>query len=109
MVREDANIILGSVIDPSMHDEVMVTVIATGFNEAEDTTMLHATDLKKEASLLFKRPEKEETFDKVEFFTKQQEEQELAKEERYEKKQIDFYDVDTPTFLRKKLEAEQKY
>ncbi len=109
MVREDANIILGSVIDPSMHDEVMVTVIATGFNEAEDTTMLHTTDLKKEASLLFKRPEKEETFDKVEFFTKQQEEQELAKEERYEKKQIDFYDVDTPTFLRKKLEAEQKY
>lgn len=33
MVSEDANIILGSVIDPSMGDEVMITVIATGFEE----------------------------------------------------------------------------
>jgi hypothetical protein len=30
---EDANIILGSVIDDSLEDEVTVTVIATGFNE----------------------------------------------------------------------------
>ena len=31
LVSEDANIILGSVIDPEMGDEIMVTVIATGF------------------------------------------------------------------------------
>ena len=29
---KDANIIFGAVIDPSMKDEIMVTVIATGFN-----------------------------------------------------------------------------
>jgi cell division protein FtsZ len=29
---EDANVILGAVIDESMSDEIMVTVIATGFN-----------------------------------------------------------------------------
>ena len=29
---KDANIIFGAVIDPSMNDEIMVTVIATGFN-----------------------------------------------------------------------------
>jgi cell division protein FtsZ len=32
LVSEDANIILGSVIDPDMGDELMVTVIATGFD-----------------------------------------------------------------------------
>jgi cell division protein FtsZ len=29
---KDANIIFGAVIDPSMSEEIMVTVIATGFN-----------------------------------------------------------------------------
>lgn len=33
LVREDANIILGSVIDNSVGDEMIVTVIATGFDE----------------------------------------------------------------------------
>jgi cell division protein FtsZ len=32
---DDANIIFGSVIDPSMEDEIKVTVIATGFDQAE--------------------------------------------------------------------------
>lgn len=37
LVSEDANIILGSVIDPTMGNNVMVTVIATGFeNEHEE-------------------------------------------------------------------------
>jgi cell division protein FtsZ len=31
--HEDANIIFGAVIDPSLHDEVRITVIATGFSE----------------------------------------------------------------------------
>jgi len=35
LVSEDANIILGSVIDESLGDEIMVTVIATGFEEQE--------------------------------------------------------------------------
>lgn len=35
LVSEDANIILGSVIDPEMGDEIMVTVIATGFEQRE--------------------------------------------------------------------------
>lgn len=32
LVSDDANIILGSVIDPSMGDEIMITVIATGLD-----------------------------------------------------------------------------
>jgi len=31
---EEANIIFGTVIDPRMHDEIKVTVIATGFDSA---------------------------------------------------------------------------
>ncbi|HEU4728644.1 MAG TPA: cell division protein FtsZ [Kofleriaceae bacterium] len=33
--HEDANIIFGSVIDPNLSEEVRITVIATGFNNAE--------------------------------------------------------------------------
>lgn len=32
--HEDANIILGAAIDPSLHEEIRVTVIATGFDQA---------------------------------------------------------------------------
>lgn len=32
---EEANVILGAVIDENMTDEMMVTVIATGFNQRE--------------------------------------------------------------------------
>ena len=35
LVSEDANIILGSVIDQEMGDEIMVTVIATGFEQQQ--------------------------------------------------------------------------
>jgi len=36
---EDANVILGAVIDENMNDEIMVTVIATGFNRRPVATM----------------------------------------------------------------------
>lgn len=36
--HEDANIIWGMVVDPSLEDRIRVTVIATGFGEKEDTT-----------------------------------------------------------------------
>jgi cell division protein FtsZ len=34
--HEEANIIFGAVIDPALHDELRVTVIATGFSEKKD-------------------------------------------------------------------------
>ncbi|MEF9437437.1 MAG: cell division protein FtsZ [Candidatus Mariimomonas ferrooxydans] len=37
--HEDANIIFGSVIDPDLDDEIVVTVIATGFEDKARTTM----------------------------------------------------------------------
>jgi cell division protein FtsZ len=38
--HEDANIIFGSVIDPNLSEEVRITVIATGFSNAEKTQMI---------------------------------------------------------------------
>jgi cell division protein FtsZ len=44
--HEDANIIFGSVIDPNLSEEVRITVIATGFQNAAQTQMIvpHAGD-----------------------------------------------------------------
>src|SRR5499433_3335254 len=36
--HEDANIIFGAVIDPSLQDEVRITVIATGFSERKESS-----------------------------------------------------------------------
>ena len=36
--HDDANIIFGAVVDPSLQDEMRVTVIATGFTERKDLT-----------------------------------------------------------------------
>jgi len=38
--HEDANIIFGSVIDPNLSEEVRITVIATGFDRAAQTTTI---------------------------------------------------------------------
>lgn len=43
--HEDANIILGSVIDESLGDDVSVTVIATGFAEVPEDVQIKATML----------------------------------------------------------------
>lgn len=44
---DDANIIFGAVIDDSMHEEIMVTVIATGFNNKPTYTGLAFDQEKK--------------------------------------------------------------
>lgn len=41
---EDANIILGSVIDEAMGDEIIVTIVATGFDEANMQVTLEANE-----------------------------------------------------------------
>jgi cell division protein FtsZ len=41
-VGDDANIFIGAVIDPTMSDEVRVTIIATGFNDGKTRRVNHA-------------------------------------------------------------------
>jgi cell division protein FtsZ len=45
--HEDANIILGAVIDPSMKDDIRVTVIATGIDERQESLDLPETKVWK--------------------------------------------------------------
>ncbi|KKP24195.1 MAG: Cell division protein FtsZ [candidate division TM6 bacterium GW2011_GWF2_28_16] len=104
MVSEDAQIILGSVIDPSMGSQIMVTVIATGFESkkeeykpavaAQDKPILVSKEAVKEPQVLF-----EPKFDKVEKNAENLEENLYAQS-------FDLNDVDTPTFLRKKAEED---
>lgn len=94
-VSSDANIILGSVVDPNIGDDIMVTVIATGFDgkekEKDDTRIVHsgvigASEYKKEPQHV---PVKAE-----------------AKQETSVSESFDLDDVDTPAFLRKKAKEE---
>ncbi len=97
---DDANVILGTVIDENMSDQVMVTVIATGFNKkAAKSGMRPAaklmdripsgpTDLQKLDEPSFVRRGIELPFTAV-------------KDSSEEKEKIDKSDPDKPAFLRK--------
>jgi len=101
LVSEDANIILGSVIDESMGDEIMVTVIATGF---EHDRLPEQPSYR--ASMSYGRPApaaapragsaalKPAAKDSV-IVAQQRQAEEVGAPH-------DVHDIDTPTFLRKK-------
>ena len=94
MVSEDAEIILGSVIDEEIGNHVMVTVIATGFEDG----------LKKDKTL----DDRNKIYKTVS--TQQHYHQEVKPEEHNFKNlsetSLDLDNFDTPTFLRKKAEEE---
>ncbi len=97
---DDANVILGTVIDENMSDQVMVTVIATGFNKKAasrpvkpvtkliDRIPSGPTDLQKLDEPSFVRRGVELPFNAL-------------KESSEEKEKIDKSDPDKPAFLRK--------
>lgn len=87
---EDANIILGSAIDTTLKDEIMITVIATGFQRSTqkiDSKSSKATEPQIKAA-------------KIESLV------EPAAKEIVEENKIDLDDFDTPTFMRKKATSE---
>jgi cell division protein FtsZ len=97
---DDANVILGTVIDENMSDQVMVTVIATGFNKKVasksvkpaaklmDRIPSGPTDLQRLDEPSFVRRGIELPFNAI-------------KESSEEKEKIDKSDPDKPAFLRK--------
>ncbi len=116
---EDANIILGSVIDESMNDEVIVTIIATGFEpqitqESRDFVMFEQSEVHVQATVLDRSDESEklsETIDAAEQKESEAEEradQEMASQEEGKGQHIilDPNDLDVPTFMRKEKEVE---
>lgn len=83
-----ANIIVGVVIDPAMNEEIMVTVIATGFDEAGIRERVkQPVSLKEYMKVVEKPRRKQEAFDF-----------------KNEALGIDCEDLDKPTFLRRQAD-----
>ena len=83
-----ANIIVGVVIDPVMSEEIMVTVIATGFDEqGVRERVKHPVSLKEYMKVVDKPRRKQEAFDF-----------------KNEALGIDCEDLDKPTFLRRQAD-----
>ena len=120
LVSEDANIILGSVIDKDMGDEIKVTVIATGL----ETNVAEVKDF--EASAIEKKDvhhndvsqpvEYSDKNDKVVTQNLESKENTTSTEQSAETKNssdnvedvaFDMSDMDTPTFLRKDAENKE--
>jgi len=104
--HEDANIIFGSVIDDAAGEEVIVTVIATGFGKVEE---LLAKELKNNVSFISKRIQEDK--DIPTFIRERRPEvQPVVKPEVIKVGTIvDSYfnesdEYDTPTFLRRQAE-----
>lgn len=95
--HEDANIILGYFSDESLKDDVVVTVIATGFNQ--NNNQAEAVLSPAVTTTKFKPVE-------VERNTESSHEP-MVKPSKIEKDEIDLADIDIPTVIRKM--AEQRH
>jgi cell division protein FtsZ len=101
---EDANIILGSVIDAHMGDEVNVTVIATGFVKKEaERSLYQGVDIAVLAScrqqeLAHEEQEKREAQSLVHELLG---EEVVCSQEMAMPESVDIHDLDVPAFIRK--------
>ena len=96
--EDDANVILGCVIDESLTDKVVVTVIATGFNDEVPATVT-ADRVVKQLQLV--NSTEENDIDRPAFLRK------VANIDYINKRAgIDSDDWDVPAFLRKKVTCE---
>jgi cell division protein FtsZ len=96
-VHEDANIIVGLVIDEALGDQIKITAIATGFGdrfdmencrqELKNVTPLIKSEINREIPAFIREKQQRETFSRQRSFL-------LDEEEQY----------DIPTFLRKSVD-----
>jgi cell division protein FtsZ len=89
-VDPDANIIFGAVINPVMSEELMVTVIATGFDEEGARTRMKVVSNLKEYQKMGERPKAARKQEAFAF--------------KNEALGIDDQDYDKPTFLRRQAD-----
>ena len=95
---KNAHIILGSVIDENMHDEVIVSIVATGFIQEIETfdrdvipaQKMHSEVVERDNSALLQRVDQ--------FMEKEKSEPVLLKVQKNDKQDADVLDV--PAFLR---------
>ncbi len=99
VAHEDANIIFGQVIDDSLEEEVMVTVIATGFGEAKaEPAPLEVIRMQRAEK------DKEVNWD-VPTFRRRKETQTAVRVTRVAGSDVEYeHEYDIPTFLRKQAD-----
>lgn len=91
---EDANIILGSAIDTSLTDEIVITVIATGFARASQKVEFK--------SAMTGMPTKPVLAEPVQIIASTNDSEITGSTKEVEEIKIDLNDFDTPAFMRKK-------
>jgi len=95
----DVNLIFGAVIDPQMHDEIRITVIATGFERAEMPRPLFERPMKaarRPQEVDISVPELEGSLPKIEPDPPQ------TRKAEFQPRTFNSDDLDIPTFLRKR-------
>lgn len=107
--EKNANIIIGTVIDNSLNDEIRVTVIATGFKDKKmnKTTSKESSINRPEFQFSSDKESDEEMDEKEKTFAMSKEIEFPSvnrKQKRQSNKLYDENDLDIPTFLRKRAD-----
>jgi cell division protein FtsZ len=103
---EDANVILGAVVDESMTDDIMVTVIATGFNRRGGTSAVTSRTSSKPVRLIDRVPTGAAELQKFDEPAFQRRGVDITinpyrADESHVREKIDKTDPEKPAFLRK--------
>ncbi|MFB6260775.1 MAG: cell division protein FtsZ, partial [Thiohalorhabdaceae bacterium] len=88
---EDANVVMGTVLDPELSDELRVTVVATGLGEAKREKPRPQAQAAPPAA----KKESSESLDTPTYLRRQREAQQSG---------VDQDDLDIPAFLRKQAD-----
>ncbi|MFA9461411.1 cell division protein FtsZ [Thiohalorhabdus methylotrophus] len=91
---EDANVVMGTVLDPELSDELRVTVVATGLGEAKARAKPKASE--SQPAPVRQRRENAESLDTPTYLRRQREQGQGS--------QLDQDDLDIPAFLRKQAD-----
>jgi len=95
----DVNLIFGAVIDPNMGDDLRITVIATGFDQAGVRSAVIPQSQRFDPTRVVQRPS---------FGEEIEPEKEKVNEMAFEPRVIDPRDLNVPAFLRNRLNNETK-
>lgn len=108
-VHEDASIVLGSVIDESLGDEVVVTVIATGFDFIEEKLQDSKQSFKDKSIAQETMPIEKDKEIKLNRSQELESNNNINSNINNNNENIDINDLDIPAFLRKKRDLEREF
>lgn len=96
----DVNMIFGAVINENLKDEILVTVIATGFDHAQQEKMVSSPIQPKHVKQMYNKPDSSYANANFASFNKEAKHQESSDDRYFNEK---YSHLDVPTFLRNKF------